>query len=173
MPHSQLRTLGGFARRNGEGMKKGSKQAAGHGANQPPKKNFCFGCGRDNSDGMHLKFALDETGKQFVCQFRLGRRYTGPPDHCHGGVIATILDEAMSKLNRLFDAPAPTSRLTVEYLRPVPLHRPLEVWSKNLSKRGRRLTHAAEIRDQNGTVLARSRGVFVIISAQHVFGSRK
>jgi uncharacterized protein (TIGR00369 family) len=157
----------------GDGMKKGSKQAAGHGANQQRKRNFCFGCGRDNSNGMHLKFALDETGRQCVCQFRLGRRYTGPPGYCHGGVIATILDEAMSKLNRLFDAPAPTSRMTVEYLRPVPLNRPLEVWSKNLSKRGRRLTHAAEIRDQKGAVLARSRGVFVILSARHIFGSPK
>jgi len=156
----------------GEGMKKGSKRAAaGHGAIQQRKRNFCFGCGRDNSNGMHLKFALDETGKQFVCQFRLGSRYTGPPGHCHGGVIATILEEAMSKLNRLFDASAATSRMTVEYLRPVPLNCPLEVWSKNLSRRGRRLTHAAEIRDQNGAVLARSRGVFVIIGAQHVFRS--
>jgi uncharacterized protein (TIGR00369 family) len=154
-----------------EGMKKGSKQAAGHGTNPQRKRNFCFGCGRDNSHGMHLKFALDAIGKQFVCQFRLPRRYTGPPGHGHGGVIATILDEAMSKLNRLFDAPAATSRMTVEYLRPVPLNRPLEVWSKNLSKRGRRLTHAAEIRDHKGTVLARSRGVFVIVSAQHVFRS--
>jgi acyl-CoA thioesterase FadM len=59
--------------------------------------------------------------------------------------------------------------MTVEYLRPVPLNRPLEVWSKNISKRGRRLTHAAEIRDAKGTVLARSRGVFVIISPKHVF----
>lgn len=122
---------------------------------------------------MRLKFILDETGKQFVCCFRLGKRYTGPPGYCHGGVIATILDEAMAKLNRLFDAAAPTSRMMVEYLRPVPLNRPLEVWSKNISKRGRRLTHSAEIRDQQGTVLARSRGIFVIIGHKHVFRSTR
>lgn len=120
---------------------------------------------------MRLKFILDESGKQFVCRFRLSKRYTGPPGYCHGGIIATILDEAMSKLNRLFDAPAPTSRMTVEYLRPVPLNRLLEVRSQNVSKRGRRLSHAAEIRDEAGTVLARSRGVFVIIGHKHVFKS--
>ncbi len=135
------------------------------------KRNFCFGCGRGNPHGMRLKFAVDETGKHFVCQFRLSKRYTGPPGHCHGGIIATILDEAMSKLNRLFDAPAPTSRMTVEYLQPVPLNRLLEVRSRNLSRRGRRLTHAAEIRDEKGTVLARSRGVFLIIGPKHVFRS--
>ena len=133
------------------------------------QKNYCFACGKNNPEGMRLKFAYDEERDCFVCRFRLGKRYTGPPGHCHGGIIATILDEAMSKLNRLIEAPAPTSRMTVEYLRPVPLNRPLEVWSKNISKRGRRLTHAAEIRDAKGTVLARSRGVFVIISPKHVF----
>jgi len=122
---------------------------------------------------MHLKFAADETGKQFVCRFRLSKRYTGPPGHCHGGIIATILDDAMSKLNRLFDAPAATSKMTVQYLRPVPLNRTLEVRSRRMGKRGRRLTHLAEIRDEKGTVLARSRGVFVIISSKHVFRSEK
>ncbi|HWH56614.1 MAG TPA: PaaI family thioesterase [Terriglobales bacterium] len=156
-------------------MKKHKDHGIGHrtSSSPPRKKNLCFGCGRDNPAGMRLKFALDETAKQFVCRFRLGKRYTGPPGYCHGGVIATILDEAMAKMNRLFDAPAPTSRMTVEYLRPVPLNRALEVRSKNVSKRGRRLTHSAEIRDEKGTVLARSRGVFVIIGHKHVFRSAR
>jgi uncharacterized protein (TIGR00369 family) len=134
-----------------------------------PRKNFCFACGQDNPGGMHLKFAADQTGKQFVCRFRLSKRYTGPPGHCHGGIIATILDDAMSKLNRLFEAPAATSKMTVEYLRPVPLNRPLEVRSRSMGRRGRRLTHLAEIRDEKGTVLARSRGVFIILGHKHVF----
>ncbi len=133
------------------------------------KKNFCFACGPDNPGGMHLRFAADETGKQFVSRFRLSKRYTGPPGHCHGGVIATILDDAMSKLNRLFEASAATAEMTVSYLRPVPLGKPLQVWSRNISKRGRRLIHAAEIRDEEGTVLARSRGIFVILNPEHTF----
>ena len=55
------------------------------------QKNFCFACGNDNLEGMRLKFAYDEERDCFVCRFRLGKRYTGPPGHCHGGVIATIL----------------------------------------------------------------------------------
>src|SRR5437899_3431632 len=114
------------------------------------QKNYCFVCGQDNPDGMRLKFVLDEERRTFVCRFRLSKRYTGPPGHCHGGIIATILDDAMSKLNRMFDAPAATAKLTVEYLRPVPLNRALEVRSRSLGKRGRRLTHLAEIRDEKG-----------------------
>jgi len=131
--------------------------------------NWCFACGKDNPHGMHLKFSLDRERRHFVSHFRLGKRYTGPPGHCHGGIIATVLDDAMSKLNKLRDLVAATSRMTVEYLKPVPLHRALRVESREISKRRRKLTRVAEILDEKGTVLARSRGVFVIIDPTRVF----
>jgi uncharacterized protein (TIGR00369 family) len=136
------------------------------------KKNFCFACGQDNLEGMRLKFHLDDAGKRFVCRFRLGKRYTGPPRHCHGGIIATILDDAMGKLNKLRDVLAMTAKMTVEYIKPVPLHKPLHVESREIGKRGRRLTHTAEILDEKGTVLARSRGVFIIVDPLRVFGRK-
>ena len=149
------------------------KSVSGHlPKNRPLKKNFCFACGPDNPEGMRLKFHLDESGKRFVCNFRLGKRYTGPPRHCHGGIIATILDDAMGKLNKLRDVLAMTAKMTVEYLRPVPLYEALQVESHEISRRGRRLTHVAQITDEKGTVLARSRGVFVIIDPQRVFGRK-
>ena len=137
------------------------------------RKNYCFACGPDNPRGMHLKFSADASGKKYFCNFRLGKRYAGPPGHCHGGIIATILDDAMSKLNKLRDLPAATARMTVEYLRPVPLCTPLRVESHEISKRGRRLTRVAEIRDAKSTVLARSRGVFVMLGPEHVFQQKR
>jgi len=133
----------------------------------PLRKNFCFACGQDNSKGMRLKFAQE--GNRFVCHFKLGKRYTGPPGYCHGGIIATILDDAMGKLCKLRQVVAVTSKMTVEYLKPVSLYKPLRVESRELSRRGRRLTHKAEITDEKGAVLARSRGVFVIINPEQVF----
>jgi uncharacterized protein (TIGR00369 family) len=144
--------------------------AGGHGnKSHPVKKNLCFVCGKDNPHGMRLNFSLDRERNHFVSHFRLSKRYTGPPGHCHGGIIATILDDAMSKLNKLRDVIAATSRMTVEYHRPVPLNKRLKVESQEISKRGRRLTRIAEIIDEKGTVLARSRGVFVIIDPLRVF----
>lgn len=118
---------------------------------------------------MKLKFSLDKDGGHFNCRFRLSQRYTGPPGHCHGGIIATILDDAMSKLNKLREVSAATSRMTVDYLKPVPLNKPLTVVSREVSKRGRRLTRTAEIVDEKGRVLAQSRGVFIIIDPARVF----
>jgi len=136
------------------------------------QKNYCFGCGKNNPDGMRLKFTLDEKRSTFVCRFRLDKRYTGPPGHAHGGVIATILDEAMGKVNKLRHVIAVTSKMTVEYIKPVPLNKLLRVESHELSKRGRRLTHTAEISDAKGEFLARSKGVFIIIDPEKLFAHR-
>jgi uncharacterized protein (TIGR00369 family) len=152
---------------------KNTSQGKGHAAKSLPfKKNHCFACGNDNPEGMRLKFRLDDSGKHFICYFRLGKRYTGPPGYCHGGIIATVLDDAMSKLNKLRNVVAATSKMTVEYIKPVPLYKPLRVESHELSKRGRRLTHIAEIFDEKGSVLARSQAVFIVIDPERIFGRK-
>src|SRR5437762_7295753 len=115
---------------------------------------------------MHLKFYFVETKRRAWCRFRSPRRYQGPPGHAHGGIIATVLDEAMGKVNKLRHVVALTKEMTVEYLRPVPLGAPIEVEGWEISVRGRRHTNAAEIRNQKGEVLARSRGLFIAVDAE-------
>jgi uncharacterized protein (TIGR00369 family) len=132
-------------------------------------KNHCFVCGPHNLDGMHLRFTYDKERNCFVCRFRLGKRYTGPPGHCHGGIIATILDEAMGKVNKLRQVIAVTSEMTVNYLKPVPLKQPLRVESREVKVRGRRHVNSAEILNEKGEVLARSRGLFIAIDAERMF----
>ena len=133
------------------------------------QKNNCFVCGQNNRDGMRLKFILDEARQIFVCRFRLSKRYTGPPGHCHGGIIATILDDAMGKVNKLHHVIALTKEMTVEYLKPVPLHQPLHVEGREVSVKGREHINEAEIRNEKNEVLARSRGIFIAIDAEKMF----
>jgi uncharacterized protein (TIGR00369 family) len=132
-------------------------------------KNFCFACGPDNPDGMHLRFTYDEARTCFVCRFRLGKRYTGPPGHCHGGIIAAILDEAMGKVNKLHHVIAVTSEMTVNYLKPVPLSRPLRVESREVKVEGRKHINMAQILNESGEVLARSQGLFIAIDPERMF----
>ncbi len=117
---------------------------------------------------MHLKFIYDEERRGFTCRFRLNKRYTGPPGHCHGGIIATILDDAMGKLNKLRQVTAVTAQMKIDYLRPVPLNKPLRVDSRELRVRGRRHYNMAEILNEDGAVLARSRGLFVAIDPKRL-----
>src|SRR3979409_401615 len=108
------------------------------------QKNYCFACGKNNPDGMRLRFTYDEARGCYVSRFRLDKRYTGPPGHCHGGIIATILDEAMGKVNKLRQVIALTSQITVDYLKPVPLNQPLRAEGREVSVRGRRHINRAE-----------------------------
>jgi uncharacterized protein (TIGR00369 family) len=136
-----------------------------------PKRNYCFACGADNREGLRLKFALDGAGKRFVSRFRLPRRFVGPPGHAHGGIIATILDEAMTKLNRLSNILAVTAEMQVQYLKPVPLRAALTVEGWELRVRGREHLRVAEITNEAGEVLARGRGKFVEVDTSRVFRS--
>lgn len=145
------------------------KKHVGRGHVSRQQKNFCFACGKNNPEGMRLRFSYDERSKRFISRFRLGRRYTGPPGHAHGGVIATILDEAMGKVNKLHQVVALTSEITVQYLKPVPLNRSLRVEARGVSVRGRRHINAAEILNQRDEVLASSRGTFIAIDPQRMF----
>lgn len=131
--------------------------------------NRCFGCGPDNPEGMQLKFTLDEARKTFVCRVKLPPRYVGPPGHAHGGIIATILDEAMGKVNKLRQVIALTREMKVEYLRPVPLGKLLIVEGREKYVRGREHINVAEIRNQQGRILARSRGKFIAIDPVKMF----
>src|SRR6202142_4509867 len=145
------------------------KHVAGHDTRYIKlQKNYCFACGTSNPDGMRLRFSYDERDC-FVCRFRLGKRYTGPPGHCHGGIIATILDEAMGKVNKLRHVVALTSEITVNYLKPVPLQQPLRVESREVTVKGRKHVNMAEILNDKGEVLARSKGLFIAIDPHRMF----
>jgi uncharacterized protein (TIGR00369 family) len=133
------------------------------------QKNNCFACGMNNPDGMRLKFTLDEKTKTSQCRFRLSKRYTGPPGHCHGGIIATILDDAMGKVNKLRHVVALTKEMTIEYIKPVPLHKPLRVEGREVKVEGRQHINMAQILNERGEVLARSRGTFIAIDPERMF----
>jgi len=142
----------------------------GHGTkHQKHRLNHCFGCGRDNPEGMRLKFFIDEGAQRTICKFKLARRYQGPPGHAHGGIIATILDEAMGKVNKFRNVLALTKQMDVEYRKPVPLGKPLTVIGYESHVRGRRHVNLAEITNEAGEVLARSKGLFIAVDPAKMF----
>ena len=89
------------------------KPVPGHEVKQHVYGNNCFGCGPANESGLHLEFHLNEEHKRFVCEFVLPQRFEGPPMHAHGGIIATILDEAMGKVSKLRSIIAVTATMQV------------------------------------------------------------
>jgi len=129
----------------------------------PNPANHCFGCGGANDDGMKLAFVQDNEKRRIVGRFVLGERYQGGGGMGHGGIIATLLDEAMGKVCRFREVRAVTAELTVEYLKPVNVQDEIVVEGWETEQKGRNLFHVGEIRNAAGDVLARGKGRFVII----------
>jgi len=136
---------------------------------QQPAQNLCFACGPDNPDGMQLKFHLDEANQRFICKFRLPHKFWGPPKHAHGGIVATILDEAMGKVNKIRHVIAVTSEMNVRYLKMVPLGKwcTVESWEERVE--GREHFNVAEIKNQQGEVLARGTAKFIAVDPERMF----
>ena len=131
---------------------------------EPNPTNKCFGCGGDNSRGMKLTFEQDNVNRKIVGRFVLGERYQGGAGFAHGGIIALLLDEAMGKVCRFREVRAVTAELNVEYLKPVAVDQQIVVEGRETEMNGRNLFLAGEIRNENGDVLARGKGRFVVIN---------
>ena len=111
-------------------------------------------------------FERDEERQRIRGRFRLGPEYQGGPGFLHGGIIATVLDEALGKVNRFHGATAVTAELTIEYLRPIRVDEEIVVEAFHLERNGRQLWHACEIRNAAGQVLAKGKGRFVVIDPE-------
>ena len=144
------------------------KPVHGHQVKQRQFGNNCFGCGPQNATGLQLKFVLDQERERFVCRFRLQGRFVGPPAHAHGGIIATILDDAMGKVNKLHKVLALTKAMEIEYLKPVPLCHKLTVTGREQQIIGRKHINTAEISNEKGEILARSTGTFIAVDPQRI-----
>ncbi|HXA57063.1 MAG TPA: PaaI family thioesterase [Candidatus Acidoferrum sp.] len=114
---------------------------------------------------MQLTFERDEAARRIRGRFQLTSDYEGASGYIHGGIIATLLDEVMSKVNRFRKARAVTAELNVEYLRPVQVGQELVIEGWESDAQGRNLFLQSEIRDSSGKVLARGRGRFVDLNA--------
>ena len=123
-------------------------------------QNRCFGCGPANSTGLQLEFLLAEDGAA-VCLTTVPERFDGHPGYLHGGIIATLLDEAMSKAVRARGLTAMTGRMEIDYLRPVPSGARLRMEGRVIRGEGRKHWTEARILNARGTVLAEGKGLFI------------
>ncbi|HTX77546.1 MAG TPA: PaaI family thioesterase [Terracidiphilus sp.] len=122
--------------------------------------NRCFGCGEANATGLQLRFFLAEDGT-VVCPATIPDRFEGHPGYLHGGIIATLLDEIMSKVMRSRGVLSMTRHMEVDYLRPVPSNAPLRLEGRMTHHEGRKRWAEAKILNGEGKVLATGKGLFV------------
>lgn len=128
-------------------------------------QNRCFGCGPANAGGLRLDFFL-AADRSVVSMPSVPADFEGHPGLLHGGIIATLLDEAMSKSVRARGFTAMTRHMEVDYVRPVPSVTTLRIEGRVTRSEGRKHWSEARILNAEGTVLAQSKGLFIEIQGR-------
>jgi uncharacterized protein (TIGR00369 family) len=123
-------------------------------------QNRCFGCGQANPSGLHIEFLLAED-HSVVSLPTISDSFEGPTGYLHGGIIATLLDETMSKAIRAGGFTAMTRQMEVNYLRPIPSNSPLRLEGRLTSTEGRKHWAEAKILNQDRVTLAEGKGLFI------------
>ncbi len=124
----------------------------------PERFSHCWGCGKDNPRGHHLKSYWD--GEETVARFTVPPEFSGGvPDHFYGGMVASLLDCHGTASAAAFAYRAAgremgdggefmrfvTASLKVDYLRPTPIGVELEVRGRLLGIEGRKVRVALSL----------------------------
>jgi len=131
-----------------------------------PSSAMCFVCGRENPVGLHVHFSVDEKNRVHT-EFTPRVEHQGSPGIMHGGLIATLFDEAIGRAAIAHNFWSVTAELTVRYTKPVPIGEPLRLMSHVVEMKARVLKGRAAIHSvRDNILLAEAEGVFVRISEE-------
>ena len=126
---------------------------------------LCFVCGQRNPNGLHLVFRQE--GKTVVSDFQPREEHQGFPGIVHGGIVATVFDEALNRTSLLSTRPAwsMTGRLEIRYRRYVPYERMLRVRAFPGVERSRMMQASGVLTfaDDENTVLAEAHGTLMAL----------
>ena len=115
-------------------------------------EGFCFGCGVNNPVGLKLKFTRE--GDSIRAGYTPDRYFQGWPGLLHGGLTATLLDEAMSTIAYSTGHTCLTATITIRQRRPIPVDAPLTVTARITRRRKKIIETAGTLSLADGTVVA-------------------
>lgn len=133
---------------------------------QLPNSKGCLVCGRDNAHGLQLTLCVAaESGKVSV-DYTPREQDIGFVGIVHGGILATVLDEAMvwaaTWAGRRFCV---CGEMTVRYRQSARVGQPVVITARVVSARPRLVQTAGEVRDAgSGAVLCTASGKYVPIA---------
>ena len=124
----------------------------------------CFGCGQQNPVGLRLRFTPGNDGVK--ASFTPSPEHQGFHDVVHGGIISTVLDEAMAWAVARARIWAVTGEMRVRFRHPLSVGEPTIATAGVSEIRGRIVTTSAElVRDGDRLTIATASATFVRVSA--------
>ena len=117
-------------------------------------ENRCFVCGANNPGGLHLQFEIDREDRRLRTTFVPPEIFQGWDGIVHGGILSTLLDEAVAKLAYELGYDAVTAKLTVTFRKPARVRQPLHVFGELNRITSRVIEGSSRIEDDSGNLVA-------------------
>ena len=124
--------------------------------------NFCFACGKDNPNGLHMQFT--DEGGDYVCRWHPSACHQGWSKILHGGLVSTLLDEVMTWRLVSRGLNVVTAEITIRLKSPTPLDQELTIRARTVGERRRLHEVEGEITLPDGTVTATATGKFMEVA---------
>ena len=117
----------------------------------------CYVCGKKNPAGLGVDFEIDKTARTIRASFIPAAMHQGYEGIVHGGILSSLLDEAMAKLAFTAGLPAVTAEITVKFKAPAAPGQELLVTGR-LTQETRRLILAEAKIERGPVVIAEAKG---------------
>ena len=128
-----------------------------------PNSRMCLVCGLKNPLGLHTAF-YELDNKEILAVFTPREQHQSYPGRLHGGIISTILDEAIGRAVMMHSDDeiwGVTVDLRVRFKKPVPLDVELRVVGRITKNSNRFFEGTGELLLADGTVAAEGRGRYL------------
>jgi acyl-coenzyme A thioesterase PaaI-like protein len=142
---------------------KRSPKAPAPGEPVPVHSPTCFGCGDRVPAGLHMTATAGED-VAITARVQVKPHFEGGPGVIHGGILASVFDEAMGLSHRMVGAIAVTVHLEIDFATPIPLDRELRVEAESLGTVRKKLySHAVAYLGDDDIPVAAAHAIFVQI----------
>jgi|TARA_B100001971_G_C18153299_1_gene517083 uncharacterized protein (TIGR00369 family) len=121
--------------------------------------SMCFACGKKNDIGLKLDSKIE--GGVFTAVFVPKKEHQGYENIIHGGIISTLLDEAMVNLAFRIGLNAVTAHFEVDFKKPAFVGEKLVIKGEILEKGERKVHARSEVRKEDGMLVAEAKGLLV------------
>ena len=128
-----------------------------------PNSRMCLVCGLKNPFGLHTSF-YELDNREILAVFRPRPEHQSYPGRLHGGIISTILDEAIGRAIMMHSAGevwGVTVDLQVRFRKPVPLGEELRVVGRITRDSSRFFEGTGELLLADNTVAAEGHGKYL------------
>jgi len=122
---------------------------------------YCFACGKNNPEGLRVNWTVE--GKTTKAEFIPSKKFQGFKNIVHGGIIASLLDEAMGRLAWKVYGDCVSAEIKVRFINPAKINEKLLIVGEIVNSSKRIIYARSEIKKEDGTKIATATGKILFL----------